>query len=179
MLNKHAEEATEEKLSQHKCGEMAGSMTCSRQRRCWRRLQGLSGASAIHVLDCWLTRKPYPGLPQAPDHENRLETFNNMVPRAGLEPARPFGLGILSPLCLPFHHRGNCVFARVLRVTPRFRWAWIHFGKHLLPRKTLRNEANRRWMLHERLGGSQHADWLFVRAGGFQCQVKIACTTRP
>ncbi len=29
-----------------------------------------------------------------------------MVPRAGLEPARPFGLGILSPLCLPFHHRG-------------------------------------------------------------------------
>ena len=33
-----------------------------------------------------------------------------MVPRAGLEPARPFGLGILSPLCLPFHHRGNYVF---------------------------------------------------------------------
>src|SRR5947209_8044465 len=24
-----------------------------------------------------------------------------LVPRAGLEPARPFGLGILSPLCLP------------------------------------------------------------------------------
>ena len=40
-----------------------------------------------------------------------------MVPRAGLEPARPFGLGILSPLCLPFHHRGDCVFAGVLRVT--------------------------------------------------------------
>lgn len=38
-----------------------------------------------------------------------------MVPRAGLEPARPFGLGILSPLCLPFHHRGNYVFAGVLR----------------------------------------------------------------
>ena len=38
-----------------------------------------------------------------------------MVPRAGLEPARPFGLGILSPLCLPFHHRGNYVFAGGLR----------------------------------------------------------------
>ena len=32
--------------------------------------------------------------------------FFELVPRAGLEPARPFGLGILSPLCLPFHHRG-------------------------------------------------------------------------
>ncbi len=28
------------------------------------------------------------------------------VPGAGLEPARPRGLGILSPLCLPFHHPG-------------------------------------------------------------------------
>lgn len=31
------------------------------------------------------------------------------MPGAGLEPARPFGQGILSPLCLPFHHPG---FAR-------------------------------------------------------------------
>src|SRR5690606_7048398 len=29
------------------------------------------------------------------------------VPRAGLEPARPFGLRILSPLRLPFRHPGN------------------------------------------------------------------------
>jgi hypothetical protein len=87
------------------------------------------------------------------------------VPRAGLEPARPFGLGILSPLCLPFHHRGNCVFAGVLRVTPRFRRAWIHFWQHLLPRETLRNETIETWTIHERLGGSQHADWLFIATG--------------
>ncbi len=29
-----------------------------------------------------------------------------MVPGAGLEPARPYGQGILSPQCLPFHHPG-------------------------------------------------------------------------
>ena len=29
------------------------------------------------------------------------------MPAAGLEPARPFGLEILSLLCLPFHHAGN------------------------------------------------------------------------
>lgn len=29
-----------------------------------------------------------------------------MVPKAGLEPARSFPLGILSPVCLPFHHFG-------------------------------------------------------------------------
>ena len=41
------------------------------------------------------------------EESNNLHfTEQNMVPRAGLEPARPFGLGILSPLCLPFHHRG-------------------------------------------------------------------------
>ncbi len=88
-----------------------------------------------------------------------------MVPRAGLEPARPFGLGILSPLCLPFHHRGDCFFAGVLRVTPRFRRAWIHFWQHLLPRETLRNETIETWTIHERLGGSQHADWLFIATG--------------
>ena len=33
-----------------------------------------------------------------------LET---VVPAAGLEPARPSGLEILSLLCLPFHHAGN------------------------------------------------------------------------
>ena len=29
-----------------------------------------------------------------------------LVPADGFEPSRPFGLGILSPLCLPFHHAG-------------------------------------------------------------------------
>ena len=29
-----------------------------------------------------------------------------MVPGAGLEPARPYGQGILNPQCLPFHHPG-------------------------------------------------------------------------
>lgn len=31
----------------------------------------------------------------------------SMVPGAGLEPARPYGQGILSPQCLPFHHPGK------------------------------------------------------------------------
>ena len=30
-----------------------------------------------------------------------------VVPAAGLEPARPLSLRILSPLCLPFHHAGT------------------------------------------------------------------------
>ena len=34
--------------------------------------------------------------------------FISMVPGAGLEPAQPCGRGILSPLCLPFHHPGVC-----------------------------------------------------------------------
>ena len=50
MLIKHAEEATEEKLSQHKCGEMAGSTKCSRQRKCLGRLQGLSGGGTHYGL---------------------------------------------------------------------------------------------------------------------------------
>ena len=33
--------------------------------------------------------------------------INYMVPAAGLEPARPLSLRILSPLCLPFHHAGG------------------------------------------------------------------------
>lgn len=31
-----------------------------------------------------------------------------MVPRAGVEPARPFGQRILSPQRLPFRHPGIC-----------------------------------------------------------------------
>lgn len=33
---------------------------------------------------------------------------NQLVPGAGLEPARPCGQGILNPQCLPFHHPGVC-----------------------------------------------------------------------
>lgn len=29
-----------------------------------------------------------------------------MVPVTGFEPVRPYGQGILSPVCLPFHHTG-------------------------------------------------------------------------
>lgn len=32
---------------------------------------------------------------------------SEVVPPAGLEPARPYGQGILSPKCLPFHHEGG------------------------------------------------------------------------
>ena len=31
---------------------------------------------------------------------------SDVVPLAGLEPARVFALWILSPLCLPYHHSG-------------------------------------------------------------------------
>ena len=31
-----------------------------------------------------------------------------MVPRAGVEPARPYGQRILSPQRLPFRHPGTC-----------------------------------------------------------------------
>ena len=59
----------------------------------------------------------------------------------------------------------RCVFAGVLRVTPRFRRAWIHFWQHLLPCETLRNETIETWTIHERLGASQQADWLFIATG--------------
>ena len=38
----------------------------------------------------------------------------------------------------------HCVFAGVLRVTPRFRRAWIHFWQHLLLRETPLNKTIRR-----------------------------------
>ncbi len=37
----------------------------------------------------------------------RIFSLSAVVPAAGLEPARHFCLGILSPLCLPFHHAGT------------------------------------------------------------------------
>lgn len=38
-----------------------------------------------------------------------------MMPVAGLEPARPFGLRILSPLRLPFRHTGRNVNSEIIR----------------------------------------------------------------
>ena len=37
-----------------------------------------------------------------------------MVPRAGVEPARPFGQRILSPQRLPFRHPGMLSVTRIL-----------------------------------------------------------------
>ena len=37
-----------------------------------------------------------------------------MVPRAGVEPARPFGQRILSPQRLPFRHPGMLSVSRIL-----------------------------------------------------------------
>ena len=34
----------------------------------------------------------------------------DLVPVAGLEPARDRSQGILSPRCLPFHHTGTCPY---------------------------------------------------------------------
>ncbi len=40
----------------------------------------------------------------------RKTGFFHMVPVAGFEPARPYGQGILSPQCLPFHHTGKALY---------------------------------------------------------------------
>ena len=45
------------------------------------------------------TRQWKPGIYSLP--------VENLVPAAGLEPARPSGPEILSLLCLPFHHAGT------------------------------------------------------------------------
>lgn len=51
------------------------------------------------------------GAANFPAKSNGFATHCNqnrkLVPAAGFEPARPFGLRILSPLCLPFHHAGT------------------------------------------------------------------------
>ena len=43
------------------------------------------------------------------DEKNQQEqqVLFGLVPKAGLEPAHPFGRGILNPLRLPFRHLGN------------------------------------------------------------------------
>jgi hypothetical protein len=44
-----------------------------------------------------------------------------MVPRAGVEPARPFGQRILSPQRLPFRHPGILCVTRILASLSYFR----------------------------------------------------------
>jgi hypothetical protein len=50
-----------------------------------------------------------------------------VVPRAGVEPARPFGQWILSPQRLPFRHPGICqlslAFLEVFTLTREYRQA--------------------------------------------------------
>lgn len=36
-----------------------------------------------------------------------MRRARNILPGVGLEPTRPYGQGILSPQCLPFHHPGD------------------------------------------------------------------------
>lgn len=47
------------------------------------------------------------GCRQEDDALTDSNVLGRLVPMAGLEPARPEGQGILSPLCLPFHHIGR------------------------------------------------------------------------
>ena len=44
-----------------------------------------------------------------------------LVPRAGVEPARPFGQRILSPQRLPFRHPGMLSVTRILASLSAFR----------------------------------------------------------
>ena len=44
-----------------------------------------------------------------------------MVPRAGVEPARPFGQRILSPQRLPFRHPGMLPVTRIVPSLSAFR----------------------------------------------------------
>ena len=50
-------------------------------------------------------------------HNLRAKLSERLVPKAGLEPARPFGLEILSLLCLPFHHSGRA--GTIMKDAPR------------------------------------------------------------
>lgn len=61
----------------------------------------------------WLTADC--GSPQAPAFKSlrKQSILLSLVPGEGFEPSRPWGWGILSPLCLPFHHPGThiCLFS--------------------------------------------------------------------
>src|SRR6185436_249517 len=48
-----------------------------------------------------------------------------MVPRAGVEPARPFGQRILSPQRLPFRHPGILSVTRILAMLSSFHYITI------------------------------------------------------
>ncbi|MEN9850848.1 MAG: hypothetical protein RL128_1011 [Pseudomonadota bacterium] len=58
---------------------------------------------------------PFKGYAPKPGVDHIALPIAALVPKAGLEPARPFGLEILSLLCLPFHHSGR---ARTTKVNP-------------------------------------------------------------
>ena len=47
----------------------------------------------------------------------------DMVPRAGVEPARPFGQRILSPQRLPFRHPGMLSATAILLTLSTFRYS--------------------------------------------------------
>jgi hypothetical protein len=53
-------------------------------------------------------------IPRAKLKEDVKTLGKGMVPRAGVEPARPFGQRILSPQRLPFRHPGTLSVARIL-----------------------------------------------------------------
>ena len=70
-----------------------------------RRVQGPAHFRAGQVTpqsSRWQARRGQEQTP-APQHTRSLD----FVPRAGLEPARPFEQSILSAPCLPFHHPGG------------------------------------------------------------------------
>ena len=54
----------------------------------------------MHVIDIFLIKYKYIAI-------NRTIKSTKMVPEAGLEPARYFYRGILSPLCLPIPPLGQ------------------------------------------------------------------------
>ena len=56
--------------------------------------------------------------PTKPSFPPKQAATIHLVPGAGLEPARPFGQGILSPMRLPFRHPGGCA-AREQNASPR------------------------------------------------------------
>lgn len=64
-------------------------------------------------LELWEQRLGTGTLPFTHTEEKSArKPLSSMVPAAGLEPARPFGLEILSLLCLPFHHAGSGMTGR-------------------------------------------------------------------
>ncbi len=93
-----------------------------------------SATAAQRIADAWLggvclgpgpqtTNLGWSG--RAPPPRPRPVSEANQVPKEGLEPSRPFGRRILSPLRLPFRHFGSsgCSCRKSLRNIPFARWA--------------------------------------------------------